>query len=118
MPRQTPRTDGRRRRADQRQLEPVAVADGRLGARVAAGSVERGVDVDAADQQQPVELIERVVDLGGELGLGHQHHRTTACPHDLAKIRSRDQRGLSQPGAGSDLFKRRRHADHRPPAGP
>lgn len=100
--------------ADELQLEDISLGDRSLGARVARLAVVRGVDVDAAYQQHAVHVVKRLVNLAGQVRVGHQDHRPSTRSDDMAKVGSRHERGLHWPGAGDHVLKRRDDADDRP----
>ena len=101
------------RRLQERQLTRVTTGLRRVGLRVGIGPVARGIDVGAAREHDPVERVERLLDVL----LGRRDdERTTSCALDRVDVGERDERGGQVPHAPARVLRVRRDPDDRPHA--
>ena len=101
------------RRLQERQLTRVPTGLRRIGLRVGVGPVARGIDVGAAREDDPVERVERLLDVL----LGRRNdERTPSGLLDRVDVCERDERGGQMPHAPARVLRVRGDPDDRPHA--
>ena len=101
------------RSLQERQLTRVTTRLRGVGLRVGIGPVARGIDVGATREHDPVERVERLLDV--LLGRRDDERATTGAL-DRVDVCERDERGGQVPDAPAGVLRVRRDPDDRPHA--